>query len=445
MGILTFILVLGILIFVHEFGHFYFAKRAGVGVEKFSIGFGPKLASFTRGETEYRIGLIPLGGYVKMVGDNPDEEKSGSDKEFLSRPIRDRLAIVAAGPIVNLLMAVLLMPIVYMLGVQVPAFITEKAVVGYVVPDSPAAKAGVQAGDHIVSINGEKIADWEGVLSNTIAEPGKSIEVGLVRGGSKMSVPVRLGTDAESGAASFGVQPPAPTVIGKISPDSPAAAAGMLAGDKIVSLNGRAIDHWAQMADTIQKNGATPINVGVERAGAPLAFTVTPKVDEDTGRPLLGVQRDEPLVTQQFGFFAAIQEGVRRVWMMTTQTFEVLGKLLTGQLSVKTLGGPIRIAQATSAAAESGIADVLTLMAFLSLQLGIMNLLPFPILDGGHILFMGVEAIRRRPLSRKALEISNQVGFVLLVTLMLVVTKNDIMNAWGSNIMKVVDGVKNLF
>lgn len=445
MGILTFILVLGILIFVHEFGHFYFAKRAGVGVEKFSIGFGPKLAAFTRGETEYRIGLIPLGGYVKMVGDNPDEEKSGSDKEFLSRPIKDRLAIVAAGPIVNLLMAVLLMPIVYMLGVQVPAFITEPAIVGYVVPESPAAKAGVQAGDQIVSINGEKVADWEGVLTNTIAEPGKSIEVGLVRGGSKMSVPVRLGTDEESGAASFGVQPPAPTVIGKLSPDSPAAAAGLMAGDTIVSLNGRAVTHWAQMADAIQKNGATPINVSVARDGKPLAFTVTPKVDEDSGRPLLGVQRDEPLVTQQFGFFAAIQEGVRRVWMMTTQTFEVLGKLLTGQLSVKTLGGPIRIAQATSAAAESGVADVLTLMAFLSLQLGIMNLLPFPILDGGHILFMGVEAIRRRPLSRKALEISNQVGFVLLVTLMLVVTKNDIMNAWGSNIMKVVDGVKNLF
>lgn len=444
MGILTFILVLGVLIFVHEFGHFYFAKRAGVGVEKFSIGFGPKIAAFTRGETEYRIGLIPLGGYVKMVGDNPEEEKSGSDKEFLSRPIRDRLAIVAAGPVVNVIMALLLMPIVYMLGVQVPAFIVERPVIGYVVPGSPAAEAGLQAGDEIVSINGEKTPHWESVLSNTIAEPGKRVEIGVVRGGAKMSVPVRLGTD-ETGAASFGVQPPAPPVVGKVTPDSAAAAAGLQPGDVVVSINGQAVSHWAAMADRIQQNGASPLALVLRRGGAEQSLTITPQLDEDSGRPLLGIQRDEPLVTQQYGFFAAVGEGVRRVWMMTSQTFQILGKLLTGQLSVKTLGGPIRIAQATSAAAESGLADVLTLMAFLSLQLGIMNLLPFPILDGGHILFMGIEAVRRRPLSRKALEISNQIGFVLLVTLMLVVTKNDIMAAWGSNIMKVVEGVKGLF
>ena len=444
MGILTFVIVLGILIFVHEFGHFYFAKRAGVGVEKFSIGFGPKLVAFTRGETEYRVGLIPLGGYVKMVGDNPDEAHSGSEKEFLSRPIRDRLPIVAAGPIVNLLTALLIMPFVYMLGVQVPAFVTQPAIVGYVVPDSPAAQARLQAGDQIVSINGERTADWEGVLANTMAEPGRRIDVAVARGGSKLTVPVVLGTD-ESGVATFGVQPAAPPVIGKVTPDSAAAVAGLKTGDVVTEINGTPIVHWAQMADMIQKNGARPMNLTYRRGAQTTAVTVTPQVEGDPKRAILGVQRDEPLVTQKYGVVASIGEGVRRVWMMTAQTFDVLGKLLTGKLSVKTLGGPIRIAQATSAAAASGLSDVLTLMAFLSLQLGIMNLLPFPILDGGHILFMGVEAVRRRPLSRKALEIANQVGFVLLVTLMLVVTKNDVMNAWGPNIRKIFDGVKHLF
>jgi regulator of sigma E protease len=444
MGILTFIIVLGVLIFVHEFGHFYFAKRAGVGVEKFSIGFGPKLVAFTRGETEYRIGLIPLGGYVKMMGDNPDEKTSGSDKEFLSRPIRDRLPIVAAGPIVNLLTAMLIMPLVYMLGVQVPAFVTEPAVIGYVVPESPAAQAKLQAGDQIVSVNGDRVTDWEGVLANTMAEPGQRIAVGFTRGGSKLSVNVTLGTD-ESGAASFGVQPPAPPVVGKVTGDSAAAEAGLQEGDIVTEINGTPITHWAQMADLIQKNGVKPMNLVYRRGAQVTTLSVTPRAEGEANRAILGIQRDEPLVTQKYGVIAAVGEGLRRVWLMTSQTYDVLGKLLTGRLSVKTLGGPIRIAQATSAAAESGLSDVLTLMAFLSLQLGVMNLLPFPILDGGHILFMGIEAIRRRPLSRKALEISNQVSFVLLITLMLVVTKNDIMNAWGPNIRKLFEGVKHLF
>jgi regulator of sigma E protease len=444
MGILTFVIVLGILIFVHEFGHFYFAKRAGVGVEKFSIGFGPKIASFTRGETEYRIGIIPLGGYVKMVGDNPDEQKGESNKEFLSRPVRDRLPIVAAGPIVNLIVAALLMPLVYMIGVQVPAFINDEAVVGFVTPDSPAEKAGIQPGDHVVSINDAKIDNWEALLNNTIAEPDQEIRVGLVRGGTKMTLPVRLGTD-ESGAATFGVQPAAPTIVGLVSPDSAAAEAGMQPNDEIVALNDTPIQHWSVMADFIQKHGAKPLTVTIKRAGETQTLTITPRKDEASDRVLLGISRDEPLETVQYGFVGAVQEGLKRTVQMTTQTFQILGKLITGQLSVKTLGGPIRIAQATSAAAESGIADVLTLMAFLSLQLGIMNLLPLPILDGGHILFMGIEAIRRRPLSRKALEISNQVSFVLLITLMVVVTKNDIMHAWGAPLQKFFEGVKNLF
>ncbi len=444
MGILTFILVLGILIFVHEFGHFYFAKRAGVGVERFSIGFGPKLFGFTRGETEYRVAAIPLGGYVKMVGDNPDEARQGTEKEFLSRPVRDRLPIVLAGPIVNLALAFVLMPLVYLLGVQVPAFVQEKPVIGYVEPGSPAERAGLQTGDEIVAINGKPMPAWEDVLASTMAEPGKTIQVRLTRGGSSLQVPVHLET-AESGAAAFGVQPPAVPVVGQVNPGSPAALAGLQPGDRITSLNGVPVDHWVAMAERIQSLGTQPIEVGFARDGGEQRVMLTPERMADADRVIIGIQRSEDLVEVQYGFVDAVREGSRRVVQMTTQTFDILGKLLTGQLGVKTLGGPIRIAQVTSAAAESGLSDVLSLMAFLSLQLGILNLLPFPVLDGGHVLFMSIEAIRRRPLSRRALEISTQVGFVLLLVLMVVVTKNDIMHAWGPQIERMFDTVRNLF
>lgn len=434
MGILTFIVVLAILVFVHEFGHFWFAKRAGVGVEKFSIGFGPKIIGFTRGETEYRISLFPLGGYVKMMGDNPDEQHTGNPKEFLSRPIRDRLPIVFAGPAVNLVLAFLIMPFVYMLGVQVPAFIFKPAQVGYVVPDSPAAQAKIQAGDIIQRVNGKETETWEKVMGATLAEPEQTIDVQVARGGALLSMKVKLGTDEENGAALFGIQPEAPTLVGKVSPGSAAQEAGISDGDRIVSINGQPVSHWVVMADLVQKNGAKPLAVQIERGGERKDLTLTPRLDEEGKRVIMGIQRDEPLELQKYGVLESIGEGFRRTVQMGQQTFVILGKLFTGNLSVKSLGGPIRIAQVTSAAAESGLSDVLSLMAFLSLQLGVMNLLPFPVLDGGHIFFMGIEFIRRRPISRKALEISNQVGFVLLVTLMLVVTKNDIMHAWGDSL-----------
>ncbi len=438
MGILTFIIVLGVLIFVHEFGHFYFAKRAGVGVEKFSIGFGPRIFSFRRGETLYQVALIPLGGFVKMMGDNPDEPSTGSEKEYLSRPVRDRMPIVLAGPVVNLIVAFLLMPVVYMLGVQVPAFISQPPVVGYVTPETPAAAAGIQAGDHITAIDGKPMGTWEDLLASTLAEPNKRIEVAVERNGATERMPVELG-QADNGAALFGVQPPAETVIAHVQPGSPAAEGGIVKGDRVVALNGEPVSHWVDMAERIQAHGAEPMQVGIERAGEVREITLTPRVGDESGRVVLGIQKAEELELQRYGFFESIGEGVSRMGQMTVQTFQILGKLVTGQLSMKALGGPIRIAQATSVAAESGLADVLSLMAFLSLQLGILNLLPFPVLDGGHVLFMSIEAIRRRPLSRRALEISNQVGFVLLLVLMVFVTKNDIMYTWGPSIESFFD------
>jgi regulator of sigma E protease len=443
MGILTFVLVLGILIFVHEFGHFIFAKRAGVGVEKFSIGFGPKIFGFTRGETEYQLALIPLGGYVKMFGDNPDEGLKGGPKDFLSRPVRDRLPIVLAGPFVNLALAFMLMPVVYMIGVNVPAFVERAPDIGYVIPDSPAAEAGLIEGDRILAINGVDMATWESVLLATMAEPGKTIDVRFARNGETQNMPVRLGTDPDSGIATFGIQPEATPLIGLVSPGSPADQAGLQAGDRIAKLQGEPVRHWVGMSERIQAHGAQPLEVTYVRDGSEQTVTLTPMPDGE--RVILGIQRSEELILQKYGFFPAIKEGVGRVVLMTQQTFQVLGKLVTGQLGVKTLGGPVRIAQVTTVAAEHGLADVLSLMAFLSLQLGILNLMPFPILDGGHVMFMGIEAIRRRPVSRKALEISTQVGFVLLLVLMVVVTKNDIMHAWGPQIQNFFDQVKNLF
>jgi regulator of sigma E protease len=444
MGVLTFIIVLGVLIAVHEFGHFIMAKRAGVGVETFSIGFGPKLIAFTRGETEYRISAIPLGGYVKMVGDNPGEDNAGNHKAFNARPVRDRMPIVLAGPVVNLALAFMLMPVVYMIGVQVPAFLQERPVVGFVVPESPAEEVGIQVRDEIVLVNNQPVQNWEELLMGTLMEPNRRIEVQLLRDGESLTKSVVLGME-DSGAAFFGVQPPAPAVIAVVSAGSPAAEAGLQPGDEIIAIDGEPVPHWITMAEHIQNAGERPLEVTFLRDGAEHTAAMTPMVDEASGRAIIGIQRAENFNLQKYGFVDAVQEGVGRMVQMTTMTFEILGRLVTGQLTVKALGGPVRIAQVTSAAAESGFVDVLALMAFLSLQLGILNLLPIPVLDGGHVMFMTIEAIRRRPVSRKAMEVSTQVGFVLLILLMVVVTKNDIIYAWGAEIERFVEAVRNRF
>lgn len=429
---ISFIIVLGILIFIHELGHFAVAKLCGVGVEKFSLGFGPKLVGVKKGETEYRISFLPLGGYVKMIGEAPGEEVSNTEisKSFTHKPISYRAAIVAAGPLMNLVLAALLLPLIFMIGIQVPAFLDKPAQVGFVKPDEAAARAGIIKGDIIVSINGQKTGTWESVLSVMAMNPGKPMKAEVRRDGSGFETTITPGTSTETGAGYGGMFPPMRPVIGDVTKGYPAKEAGIKPGDVIISLDGKEITHWVELEEFIHKSGEKKIFL-IERDGKNLTFEIAPKYNKDAKVYLVGIARKEDQVLKKYGFLESIKKGVTTSVDMTGRLFLVIKGLVFGQYSLKTLGGPIMIAQVAGKAAESGLSELLSLVAFLSLQLGIINLFPIPVLDGGHILFFGIESIKGKPLSERFMSIAQQVGIALLIALMVLVTYNDIFRIIG--------------
>jgi len=430
--IISFIIVLGILIFIHELGHFAVAKACGVGVEKFSLGFGPKIVGVQMGETEYRISLLPLGGYVKMVGEAPGEEISPElkAKSFTHKPVWKKTLIVAAGPAMNLVLAIALLPVIFMIGIQVPKYLEKPAVAGYVVPGEAADKAGIRSGDTIIAVDGKEIKDWEALLTALAMSPDKEIKTQILRDGLSVETSLVPVASEVTGAGTAGIYPPMEPVIGEISPGYPAEKAGIKAGDRIVSINGKAIAHWAELEDVIHKSGDKK-DVVVTRDGQDLSFSITPKYNEEAKNWLLGISRQEDSELKRFGFVESVKKGVSSGIEMTSRLFVVIKGLVIGEFSLKTLGGPIMIAQVAGKAAESGLADLLTLVAFLSLQLGIINLFPIPVLDGGHIVFFGMEAVKGSPLSEKFMTVAQQVGIALLIALMVLVTYNDLFRIFG--------------
>lgn len=436
--IISFIIVLGVLIFIHELGHFLVAKYSGVGVEKFSLGFGPKLFGVKKGETEYRLSLLPLGGYVKMVGESPGETISDEDRlrSFNHQPVLNRAAIVAAGPIMNLVLAAVLLPLIFMIGIQLPAYLEQPVIVGFVAPGEAADKAGIKTGDAIATMDGHPIHDWEEFLEEFALNPGKRMKAGVVREGKLLHLDIVPDTSEKTGVGYGGVYPPMKPLIGDVSEGYPAKAAGITAGDLIVSVDGKPLIHWAELEDIIHKSGEKKVFV-VDRAGETLTFEVTPKFNEDANVFLVGIARKEDYITRKYGLIDSIVKGYDAGEEMTERLYLVVKGLVAGQYSLKTLGGPIMIAQVAGKAAETGLAEVLSLMAFLSLQLGIINLFPIPVLDGGHIMFFGLEAIKGKPLSERFMAICQQVGIALLIGLMVLVTYNDILRIFGDKIAAI--------
>lgn len=427
--IISFVAVLGFLILIHELGHFLVAKQMDVKVEKFSIGFGPRIFAFTRGETEYMVSAFPLGGYVKMMGEEPGEELKNDPREFGSKSVGQRMAIIIAGPIMNLLFAFMLLPIVYLLGVNMPTYLSKEAKVGWVMKDSPSEVAGVRPGDLIKTIDGSDVDNWEKALTIITSNPDRRLVLGILRDGSNVNVDLVPGSSDGNGGGYSGIVHPMEARIGDVRDGLPAARAGLQKGDLVRSINGAAVSHWIEMSNLIQESGEKEIEVGIMRDGTPFSLTLSPVFDEATKRSVIGIAYAEDMQMIKFGLAGAVREGMNRALDLTVLTFGILKKLFTFDLSIKSLGGPIMIAQATGAAAESGISALIGLMAFISLQLGVLNLLPIPVLDGGHVFFLLAEMGLRRPISIKTREIAQQIGFAILISLMLIVSYNDIIRA----------------
>lgn len=450
MTIIYFIIALGILVLVHEWGHFIVARKLGIRVLKFSIGFGPKIFGVKKGETEYRVSLIPLGGYVQLFGEDPEAEAHGDaglEHEILSqpdafsaKPLPSRFATVLAGPMMNLVLAFFFMPIAFMIGRQVPVFMDKPPVIMGVQPGSPAFLAGLQKGDRILSINKKETDNWENVLNWVIMHADKEAKVTLNRNGKNEEFLIKTGfnPNVRQKMGYWGVEPfyfwGDDPIVGGFSPSSEALKAGLKIKDKITAVNGQPVSSWTELTQVIRASEGKALILDVNREGKALTLSMTPKYDEGAKAWLLGITKfDDPeLLTQKrYEFFSAFKEGTRENLKLAGLTGQVVGQLVTFQLSYKTLGGPVQIAQATAAAARTGWGDLVYFLAFLSLQLGIMNLLPIPVLDGGHLFFMAIEGIRRRPVSLKIRSVSQQVGLVLLLTLMVLVTFNDIESVWG--------------
>jgi regulator of sigma E protease len=431
-NLFAFILVLGFLIFAHEAGHFMFAKLFRVRVLVFSFGFGKRLFGFRKGDTDYRVSLIPLGGYVRMAGDNPEENVAGNSDEFLSKPKWQRFLILFAGPFMNVLIAITFVAALAMVGTEQ---LVTKPIIGEVVPNKPAAKAGLQTGDRIVRINNEKVDDFDDIRMLVSMNAGTPLRVDYERNGALRTTtltPEREESDfgpVGRAGIQYGLEP----VVGRVEPNSPAAAAGLRGGDRILSANGkpvRALDDYASTSDAVK---AKPLALVVARGGQQLALTVAPSTD-----PKLTLWRGVIPQTKilKLSLGPALQYSVQENWRMLKYAFSAIGRLFRSEGSVKELSGPINIARISGEMLRRGWVEVLGLMAMISLQLGIMNLLPIPVLDGGHIMILLIEGIARRDLSLRVKERIQQLGFAALATLMIVVLYNDVI----SNVLRLRNG-----
>ena len=431
-SIAGFVIVLGVLIFVHEAGHFFVAKLFRVRVLVFSFGFGKRLLGFRKGDTDYRISLIPLGGYVRMAGDSPEENIAGNPDEFLSKPKWQRFLILVAGPFMNIVMALTFIAVAAMVGMEQP--ITQ-AVIADVTPAKPGAKAGLQPGDRIVRVKGEPVADFNDVRIIISMNAGTPIEVQYDRHGTirkTMLTPEReQGEFGPIGRAGiyFGTEP----LVGRVLPGTPAAAAGLRAGDLIVLADGKPVTSLESFAKISDDAKTRPIAVELTRGAEHLTVVVNPSAD-----PELAVSRGigRPTKLIKLGLIPAFRYSAAENWKSLRMAMSALGRLFRPEGSIKELAGPINIARISGMVVQEGWLPTIMLMALISLQLGVMNLLPIPVLDGGHIMILLIEGVARRDLSLRVKERIQQVGFAALATLMLVVIYNDVIG----NVLRMRNG-----
>jgi regulator of sigma E protease len=424
-SILAFVFVLGILVFVHELGHFLAARRIGVRVLTFSLGFGPKLLSFQRGDTEYCVSAIPLGGYVKMAGENADESRTGAEDEFLSKSKWQRFQVLVMGPIMNLALAFIVMALVLYQGAQLPAYEQQPVVVGSVTAGTPAEQAGLKPHDRIIAIDDQPVPNWEFLLNEVLPKANKPITLGVQRDGQLVDVRITPKAVGKFEAGDLGILPEMHPQITAVNGGEAAHSAGLQADDVIMSAAGERNVSRDRVIALIKAHQDQPMSIEVERNGETKVFEVTPHKVSGTvriGATISGMQ----LRNVQPSFAEALKLSAERNWEWTRLIVKTLIGLFTRETSVKQLMGPVAIADLSGDAAEQGWIPLFSLMAMISLNLGLLNLMPVPVLDGGHILILALEGLSRRDFSIKVKEKMLIAGFLLLVTLMVTVIYNDL-------------------
>ncbi|MBL0551597.1 sigma E protease regulator RseP [Aeromonas caviae] len=437
----AFIVALGLLVAVHEFGHFWVARRCGVKVERFSIGFGKAIwRRLGKDGTEYVLALIPLGGYVKMLDGRVDELKPGEEAQaFNHKSVWARMAIVAAGPMANFVFALFAFWLMFMIGVP-----SVKPVVGEVRPASIVAEAGILPGMEIVGVGGEETGDWESVTYALISHLGDdSVQLKLKAANTSYAVDKTLqlagwkfDPDKESPIGSLGIVPlggKVLPVVEAVVPSSASEKAGLQIGDRIKGVDGEAITEWAQFVERVQQSPAQPLQVTVERGGSEMTLTLTPDGKKVKGQlvgfvglsPQLVPLPDEYRTLLQYGPLQALWHGGQKTWSLITLTFDMIGKLIGGIVSLDNLSGPISIAKGAGSSADYGLVYFLGFLALISVNLGIINLFPLPVLDGGHLVYFLIEAITGKPVSEKIQEVGFRIGAAILMLLMGIALFND--------------------
>jgi regulator of sigma E protease len=435
--VVSFVFVLGVLVFVHELGHFVAAKRVGIRVLKFQLGFNPTVLSFRRGDTEYGIGALPLGGYVKMAGDNPEDAPTGRPDEFLAKSKWQRFQVLVMGPTMNILLAFVLLSVVFYQGIDMPAFQDQPVVIGAVPSDSPAAKAGLQPGDRILSVADHDVDNWEQFLIAIGTRPNREVALKVLRSGTIITTRVVPGVPPSQSrfeVGDIGVLPDVHPHVPSLVAGDPAEKAGVKPGDVVTAVNGQTMTFGSQLKEAIAKHPNQTIQLSIIRDGQPLTIPVQTAQHGSNG--WIGITITDATKSIRPTVAGAIKMSAKKNVEYSELIFQTVWGLLTRETSPKQLMGPVAIAQMSGESAQLGWIALLSLMASLSLNLGIINLLPIPVLDGGHIFIMALEGLARRDFSVKVKEKMLLAGFVALMMLMAGVIYNDLTRiSWIERLM----------